>query len=147
MLTIVWMPTFTNAWRHMVVKVLIYIEMLFIFPIPVLIRHLWQLKAVVFLHRCLICVLLFTKGDSSSKGSIHQKVTILQNVSLPKAAILQNMTVCQWWQFVKMWLLVKCDMTVRQTWHDLLKVTIRQKREGRRSDGNLKPSISQNTTY
>jgi hypothetical protein len=29
--------------------------MQFIFSTPVLIRHLWQLKIVVFLHRCLIC--------------------------------------------------------------------------------------------
>ncbi len=114
--------------------------MLVTFPIPVLIRHLWQLKTVVFLHWCLICALLFTKGDSSSKGSIHQKSDNSSKYdSLSKVAILQNMTVCQRWQFVKMWLLVKCDMTVHQTWHDLLKVTIRQKREGRRSDGNLKP--------
>ncbi len=28
------------------------------FSTPVLIRHLWQLKTVVFLHRCLICALL-----------------------------------------------------------------------------------------
>ncbi len=32
--------------------------MLSIFSTPVLIRHLWQLKAVVFLHRCLICAVL-----------------------------------------------------------------------------------------
>ncbi len=28
--------------------------MLFIFSTPVFIRHLWQLKTLVFLHRCLI---------------------------------------------------------------------------------------------
>ncbi len=32
--------------------------MLFIFSTPVLIRHLWQLKTVVFLHWCRICALL-----------------------------------------------------------------------------------------
>ncbi len=32
--------------------------MLFIFPTPGLIRHLWKLKTVVFLHWCLICVVL-----------------------------------------------------------------------------------------
>ncbi len=31
---------------------------MFIFSTPVLIRHLWQLKTVVFLHRCLICAFL-----------------------------------------------------------------------------------------
>ncbi len=35
--------------------------MLFIFLTPVLIRHLWQLKASVFLHRCLIHSVLFPK--------------------------------------------------------------------------------------
>ncbi len=34
--------------------------MLFIFSTPVWIRHLWQLKTVVLLHRCLICALLLT---------------------------------------------------------------------------------------
>jgi len=43
------------------VKVLIYIKMLFIFSTPVLIRHLWRLETDVFLHWCLICsVLLLT---------------------------------------------------------------------------------------
>ncbi len=32
--------------------------MLFIFSTPVLIRHLWQLKTVVFMHWCLICAVL-----------------------------------------------------------------------------------------
>ncbi len=35
--------------------------MLLIFPTPLLIRHLWQIKAAVLLQWCLICtVLLFT---------------------------------------------------------------------------------------
>jgi hypothetical protein len=29
-----------------------------LFPTPVLIRHLWQLKTLVFLHRCLLCAVL-----------------------------------------------------------------------------------------
>jgi hypothetical protein len=32
--------------------------MLFIFSTPVLIRHLWQPKTVIFLHRCFICAVL-----------------------------------------------------------------------------------------
>ncbi len=36
--------------------------MLFVFSTPALIRHLWQLKAVVFLHGCLIHTVLFDKG-------------------------------------------------------------------------------------
>jgi hypothetical protein len=31
------------------------------FSTIVLIRHLWQLKTVVFLHRCLICALLLDR--------------------------------------------------------------------------------------
>jgi len=37
--------------------------MLFIFSTPVLIRHLWQLKTVVFLHWCLICTVPFVIND------------------------------------------------------------------------------------
>ncbi len=43
--------------------------MLFIFLTLVLIRHLWQLKTFVFLHRCLIRAVLFdivVEPDSSS---------------------------------------------------------------------------------
>ncbi len=29
------------------------------FSTPVLIRHLWQLKTVIFLHWCLLCAVLF----------------------------------------------------------------------------------------
>ncbi len=32
--------------------------MLFIFSTPVLIKHMWQLKTVVFLHWCLLCTVL-----------------------------------------------------------------------------------------
>ncbi len=34
------------------------LHMLFIFSTPVIMRHLWQLNTVVFLHRCLICTVL-----------------------------------------------------------------------------------------
>ncbi len=44
--------------RHLVVKTFNSIQMLFIFSTPLLIRHLWQLKTVVFLHRCLLGALL-----------------------------------------------------------------------------------------
>ncbi len=40
----------------LVVKIWIYTIMLFIFPTSVLIRHLWQLKTLVSLHWCPICV-------------------------------------------------------------------------------------------
>jgi hypothetical protein len=55
-----------------VVKVIIYMKMLFIFSTPVLIEHLWQLKTVVFLHWCLICaVLLYTCAIGKFKLTGH----------------------------------------------------------------------------
>jgi hypothetical protein len=33
------------------------------FSTPELIRHLWQLKTIVFLHWCLICAVLLTFGQ------------------------------------------------------------------------------------
>jgi hypothetical protein len=36
------------------------------FSTPVLIRHLWQLKTIVFLHWCLLCALLLLKAFSRS---------------------------------------------------------------------------------
>jgi hypothetical protein len=42
--------------------------MLLIFSTPVLIRHLWQLKTVVFPHWCQICAVLF---KSQSEMSYH----------------------------------------------------------------------------
>jgi hypothetical protein len=40
--------------------------MLFIFSTPVLVRHLWQLKTVVFLHWCLICAALLGLNEDDS---------------------------------------------------------------------------------
>ncbi len=40
--------------------------MLFIFSVPVLIRYLWHLKTVVFLHWCLKCALLLADTGLSS---------------------------------------------------------------------------------
>ncbi len=46
--------------------------MLFIFSTPVLIRHLWQHKTVVFLHRCLIhAVLLLWYVLFQQKHCLH----------------------------------------------------------------------------
>jgi hypothetical protein len=39
-------------------------KMLFIFSTIVLIRHLWQLKPVVFLHWCLICAVPLSYDDN-----------------------------------------------------------------------------------
>jgi hypothetical protein len=41
-----------------VVKILIFISMLFIFSIPVTMTYLCQLKTVVFQHWCLMCIVL-----------------------------------------------------------------------------------------
>jgi len=43
--------------------------MLFSFSTPELIRHLWQLKRVVFLHWCLICAVLFRSPWLGLKGA------------------------------------------------------------------------------
>ncbi len=54
MLTVVGISKLPFTYRHLVVKILFCIKMLFIFSTPVIFRHLWQLKTVVLLHRCLI---------------------------------------------------------------------------------------------
>ena len=46
---------------------------LFCFLTPMFIRYLWQLKTVVFLHRCQICAILFcdfslNKGQKTHVG-------------------------------------------------------------------------------
>ncbi len=57
-----------NGTANLVVQVLIYIQMLFSFSTPHLIRHLWQLKTVVFVHLCLIrAVLLEVDHEYLSK--------------------------------------------------------------------------------
>ncbi len=60
------MPTFTLTQRHLVVKVLIHIWMLFIFSTPVLNRHLWHLKTVDFLHWCLMNAILLAKKPKAT---------------------------------------------------------------------------------
>ncbi len=50
-------------------KFVIYILMLYIFSMPVLIRHLQQLKTVVFLHWCLMHTVLLVKVYLSSRGT------------------------------------------------------------------------------
>jgi len=70
-----------------VVKVLIYILMLFIFSTPVLIRHLWQLKTFIFLHWSLMCAVLLTMPyrifHMRARNLINMEVGINpQNVAL-----------------------------------------------------------------
>jgi hypothetical protein len=44
----------------------LYLNVVHSFNASVKIRHLWQQKSVVFLHRCLICVVLFHKNTLNS---------------------------------------------------------------------------------
>ncbi len=66
--------------------------MLFIFSVPVLIRHVWQHKGVVFLHWCLMCAVLLSIGLKLPKtidifigrllnglSLIHRTLWILRN--------------------------------------------------------------------
>ncbi len=59
------------------VKILIFVEMLFIFSTPASIRFLWKLKIVVYMHRCLIHVLqtknktLFCRSVSGKESSFE----------------------------------------------------------------------------
>ncbi len=62
-----------NPTPHTPVKVLICIEMLFIFSIPVIIRHLWQLMTV-FLHCCIVCMVLLVDLSLALKYSIRLKI-------------------------------------------------------------------------
>jgi hypothetical protein len=64
--------------------------MLFIFSIPVLIRHLWELKTVVFLHWCLLrrAVLLFVEQKlmlgCCFKAHLHHGENLAKLVHLKK---------------------------------------------------------------
>jgi len=40
----------------------LYLNVFFFLSTPVLIRHLWQLKTFVFLHRCAIWAVLFSQS-------------------------------------------------------------------------------------
>ncbi len=59
--------------------------MLFIFSTPVLIRHLWQLKAVVFLHWCLMCAAPLHKNVRNA--SLLQSRASKKKKSIPKKLI------------------------------------------------------------
>ncbi len=51
--------------------------MAFIFSTPVLIRHLWLLKAAVFLHRCLLTAFILHNLDFMVKAG-HYKGSALR---------------------------------------------------------------------
>ncbi len=66
------------------VKVLIYIEMLFFFSTPVLIRHLWQLKTVVCMHMCCSIKYLRMCTYAESFAAKHLKLNVvMQGVVRP----------------------------------------------------------------
>ncbi len=66
----------------------LYLKVVQFFSMPVLIRHLWQLKIVAFLHYCLIrAFLLMTRSDDifdnfSSTDTHAKKVTSTQTTLL-----------------------------------------------------------------
>ncbi len=73
--------------------------MWFIFSTPVLIRHLWQLKTVVFLHWCLICTVLlnndpkFEGSNPASAGTIDiegAKIDCSSSFIVPATSAAQN---------------------------------------------------------
>ncbi len=67
--------------------------MVFIFPKPMLIRHLWQLKAVVFLHWYIICAVLLldispglkfvSKGPREPLTVHHSRGWLMTLISYP----------------------------------------------------------------
>ncbi len=58
--------------------------MLFIFSTPVLIKHLWQLKTVVFLRWCLMCAVPYRSYKFDILGSSKQYLfTFLINKNIP----------------------------------------------------------------
>jgi hypothetical protein len=60
---------------------------MFFFSVPVLIRHLWQLKTFVFLHWCLICTVLLKFNDILQR---LQKCLLLIIISLLCLSINSN---------------------------------------------------------
>ncbi len=65
--------------------------MLFIFSTPELIRHLWQLKTIVFLHQCLICsVPLTSPGDKLTALVCHLTKIVNEPISLQTQVQLKS---------------------------------------------------------
>ncbi len=71
------------------VKVLIYIYTLFNLSTPVLIRHLWQLKTVVFLHWCVIHAVLLENCYATQWYHLAWRLTIIQ--AYPKVGTGYNL--------------------------------------------------------
>ncbi len=63
--------------------------MLFIFSTPELVRHLWQLKTVIFLHWCLICCVLLCVWDYRLLDGDPENFTVLGLSSLASPLPLQ----------------------------------------------------------
>jgi len=87
------------------VKIIIFFEILFIFSTPVLIRHLLQLKIVVFLHKCLICAVLFLVNFNAwvillkSFRTTESIFTLLISVLLMAVRILKKSS--KFWQLAQ----------------------------------------------
>ncbi len=102
--------------------------MLFIFPTPVSIKYLWQLKTVVFLHWCLICTVLLQVdrrsgprasaardgiSEKSGNGTKNTKVTYwFQHYGSPVAYGLQNL-------FKKLAKGISCLIYLYRRWRSL----------------------------
>ncbi len=63
--------------------------MWFIFSTQVFIRHLWQLKTAVFLHRCLICAVLFCSIFITSRQVCPNLFTICLPLAYPSDIQIQ----------------------------------------------------------
>ncbi len=61
------------------VKIVIHISLLLIISTPELIRNLWQLKTVAFLHRCLICPVLLSTMTILIMILLITKILIILN--------------------------------------------------------------------
>ncbi len=64
--------------------------MLFNFSTPVLIKHLWQLKTVVFLHWCLICALLLLMSVALQSHKITRLLVLVMNMPCVKLSFVQE---------------------------------------------------------
>jgi len=73
---------FKNVYNYLITNIFSYLETsdgqssniylnVVHFSTRMLIRHLWQLKTVVFLHWCLMCIVLFTARGSAWLANIR----------------------------------------------------------------------------
>ncbi len=78
---------------------------------PVLIRHLWQLKSIVFLHWCLIRAILLTKHQQITAVLIFKSFTRLEGkpgISCLFFTLSHFTTQLQWFPTIKLHSCIKC---------------------------------------